>query len=410
MDKWFNSRWFVRGISLVFAAVLYIFVQVEIDQYDNDNDSRFFPNNNQEVATIEEMPVSIRIDEKNNVVSGVPQNVSVTLEGSASTLTATARQKNFDIYVDLEGMGEGTHTVELKHANVPRELKVYIEPKTIEVTIEERASEQFSITTDFINTDKLPKGYELGDSTVEPETVTITSSKGIIEQIAIVKVFVDVSGLKEPIDSREVPVNVYDTRGNELNVQVEPESVNVSADIHNPSKSVPVTLSTTGELPEGYTMSSISANVDKVKIYGTSDVINGIKKVSTKDINLSDISESGTIDVGLSLPDGAHVKENKTIEVDVELDQTKTLQDVPVEVNNAEDGQEVSFIEPNTSSMDVTIKGKQTEVGEVTGADIHATVDAGGLESGRHQLPVSLEGPENVELTGGYQEVTIEIT
>ncbi|GAA0594163.1 CdaA regulatory protein CdaR [Virgibacillus siamensis] len=409
MDKWFNSRWFVRGISLVFAAVLYIFVQVEIDQYDND-ESRIFPSGNEEVATIEEMPVSIRIDEENYVVSGVPQTVSVTLEGSASTLTATARQKNFDIYVDLEGLKAGTHTVELKHANVPRELNVYIEPKTIEVTIEERATEEFTVSTDFINTDELPQGYELGKSTVEPKTVSITSSKELIEQIAIVKVFVDVAGLKESIDSREVPVNVYDERGNELNVQMMPESVAVSAEIQNPSKSVPVTLSTAGELPEGYTMSSISANVDKVKIFGTSDVLKGIEKVSTKEINLNDINKSGTIDVGLALPDGAHLKENKNIEVEVELEQTKTLQDVPIEVENAEEGQEVSFIQPDASSIDVTVNGKQEAVSNITAKDITATVDAGGLDSGEHQLPVSFEGPENVELTSELQQVTIEIT
>ncbi|WP_174615458.1 CdaR family protein [Virgibacillus ihumii] len=409
MDKWFNSRWFVRGISLIFAAVLYIFVQVEIDQYDND-DSRIFPSGNEEVATIEEMPVSIRIDEDNYVVSGVPQTVSVTLEGSESTLTATARQKNFDIYVDLEGLEEGTHTVELKHANVPRELNAYIEPKTIEVTIQERATEEFTVSTDFINTDKLPQGYELGESTTEPKTVAITSSKDIIEQISIVKVFVDVSGLKEPIDNREVPVNVYDARGNELNVQMEPESVEVSVDIQNPSKSVPVTLSTMGELPEGYTMSSISANVDKVKIHGKSEVLTGIEKVSTEKINLNDINESGTIDVGLALPDGAHIKGNKKIEVAIELEQTRTFQDVPVDVENVGDGQEVTFIEPESASMDVTINGLQKPVSNVSAEDITATVDAGGLDPGQHQLPVSLEGPENVELTGEFEQVTVEIT
>ncbi|WP_077324157.1 CdaR family protein [Virgibacillus siamensis] len=409
MDNWFKSRWFVRGVSLVFAVLLYVFVQVEIDKYDS-NESRIFPSGNEEVATIENMPVNIRIDQEKYVVGGVPQTVSVTLEGSESTLKATARQKNFDIYVNLEGLDEGTHTVELKHANVPRELKVYIEPKTVEVTIEERASKQFTVTTDFINTDKLPQGYELGQSTVEPSTVTITSSKEIIDQIAIVKVFVDVAGLKEPIDNREVPVNVYDARGNELNVQMEPESVAVSVDVHNPSKSVPVSVSTTGELPEGYTMSSVSANVDKVKLYGTSDVLKGIEEVPTEDIDLSDLNESGTVEVGLALPDGVHVKNSKKVEVKVELEQKKTLEDVPIEVENLQDGQEVSFVQPESQSMEVTVSGKQKDVSATSAEDIAATVDASGLEEGEHVLPVSLEGPENVDLTGEYKQVTIEIT
>lgn len=408
MDNWFKSKWFVRGISLVFAVILYIFVQVEIDKYDND--SRIFPDNNEDIETIEKMPIDIRIDEEKYVVSGVPEYAAVTLEGSASTLAATARQKNFDIFVDLKGLEAGTHTVNLKHDNVPKKLNAYIEPKKIEVSIEERSSEEFDVAVDFINTDKLPKGYELGDYNVEPATVTITSSKSIIEQVAVVKVFVDVAGLKEPIDSREVPVNAYDAQGNELNVPIEPESVAVSVDIHNPSKTVPLKISTKGELPKGFALSSMSANVDEVKVFGTSNVLQSIEKISTETIKLSKITESGAIKVGLALPDGSHVKKPKSVEVMVELEQTKTVEDVPINVENLEDGQKVSFQEPEEGTMSVTVTGKQAVVEDIKADDFNIVLDAEGLENGEHQVPVTINGPENVTVKGVLQQATIVIT
>ncbi len=407
MDNWFKSRWFVRGISLFFAIVLYVFVQVEMDQYQND--SRI-PDNNEGIQSVENVPINIRIDEDSYVVSGVPEFSTVSLEGPTGTMTATARQQNFDVFVDLQDLEEGTHTVELQHSGIPDELTVYIEPKTIEVTIEERASEEFDVAVDFINTKQLPQGYEVGTAEVSPQKVTITSSREVIDKIAIVKVFVDVADLEENIDNREVPVNVYDASGNELNVKVEPESVAVSAEIQNPSKTVPVTLSTTGDLPEGYSLSSISANVDEAEIFATSDVLEGIEEVSTEEIDMSEITESGTINVGLALPDGANAPELEQVEVTIELEQTRTVEDVPIDVENLGEGQEVSFVEPAEPVMNITVVGNQSNVSELTAEDFQVTVDAGGLESGEHQLPVTIEGPEISEVDGQFDQVTIEIT
>ncbi|WP_164670739.1 CdaR family protein [Virgibacillus doumboii] len=407
MDNWFKSKWFVRAISLAFAIVLYVFVQVDTDEFQND--SRI-PDSNGDIQTIENVPVNIRIDSENYVVSGVPEVATVTLEGPTATLKAAAQQQNFDIFVDLENLEAGTHTVDLQQAGVSEDLTVYIEPKTIEVTIEERASEQFDVAVDFINTDKLPEGYELGESQVEPQSVTITSSRDVIDQIAIVKVFVDVEGLTESIDSREVPVNVYDARGTELNVRVEPESVAVSVEVNNPSKTVPVNVSTSGELPEGYSLASISANVDEVEVFAVSETLQDLEEVSTEDINLSEINQSGTIEVGLALPNGANAPDAETIEVEIELEQTKTIEDVPISVENLDDGQDVSFVEPAEPSMNVTVTGNQSDVSNITAEDIQLVVDAGGLDNGEHQVPVSIQAPDNIEVNNEFEQVTIEIT
>ncbi|TFJ92385.1 CdaR family protein [Lentibacillus salicampi] len=406
MDSWFKSPWFVRAISLAFAIGLYVFVQVEIDQYQND--SRLETNNSSDAQTVEDVPVNIRIDDENYVVSGVPEAVTVTLEGKTGALTATARKQNFDIFVDLENLDAGTHTVDLQHTGIPDELNAYIEPKTIEVTIEERASEQFDVALDFIG--QLPEGYEIGESQTEPGQVTITSSKEVIEQIAIVKVFVDVSEATEPIDSREVSVNVYDARGNELNVRVEPENVNASVDINNPSKDVPVDVETSGELPDGYSLSSISANTDEVEVFATNEVLQDIDGVSTETIDLADITESGPIDVGLALPDGASVPAIETVEVAVELEQTRTFETVPIDVENLGDGQDLSFTEPENEEMAITVTGDQADISELTADDFTVVADGEGLEEGEHEIPVTIEGPDGIEVNGEFEQITVEIS
>lgn len=320
--NWFNSKWFVRVLSLAFAVLLYIFVNIESGNSQNEA-SIFFPNENDEVETVEEVPVEIRIDSEKYVVSGVPEFVTVTLEGAASVLTPTARQRNFNLYVDLEKLGEGEHTVDIEHENVPNELSIYIEPKSVDITIEERATKEFPVSVDLINTDQLPEGFELGDPKVEPGTVVITSSQSVIDQVAVVKVFVDVAGVNEPINKREVPVNVYDSQGNELRVKVEPENVVVSVDVQNPSKKVPIKVPTTGKLPQGYSLSSIDANLEEVEVFATSDILEGIQEIRTEEVDLSEITKSTEQKVELELPEGVAAPEVDHIDVKIEVEEPK---------------------------------------------------------------------------------------
>lgn len=408
MDNWFKSKWFVRLASLAFAVFLYIFVNVTVNSSHSDPT---FSGRADQSQTLDDVPVEIRIDEQNYVVSGVPQFVTVSLQGSPGNLTPLALQRNFDVFVDLQGLEEGDHVVELQH-NISNDLTVFIEPKTIEVTIEERASEEFAVVADFINEDKMAPGYELVDYTLEPATVTITSSRSIIDQIGIVKVYVNLEGLDSSINNRELPVNVYDTQGNELTVRVAPENIQISAEVDNPSKSVPVSVETTGELPEGYALNSISANVDEVEVFSTSEVLDGISELSTEAIDLSEITESGTIDAQLSLPEGVNVPDMETIEVTVDVEQTFVFEGLTIEEENLPDGQAVTFVEPETAEMDVTVTGSEADIKGLTADDIRIFIDLSDLEPGEHQIPITIEGPDldDITITGELEEVTIAIS
>lgn len=407
MDNWFKSKWFVRIASLAFAVFLYIFVSVTVNS--NESESRLSGNSDQ-AQLLDDVPVEIRIDEENYVVSGVPEFVMVNLQGSPGNVRPLALQRNFDVFVDLRGLGEGEHTVELQHT-ISNDVSAFIEPKTIDVTIEERASEEFDVVADFINSDKLAPGYELVDYELEPSTVTITSSRSVIEQIGAIKVYVNLEGLEGSINNREVPVNAYDTQGNELNVRIDPESVQVSANIDNPSKSVPVTVDTSGELPEGYSLNSVSANVEEVEVFATSNVLEGITEIATEEIDLSEITESGTIETQLALPEGVNAPEMDTIEVTLDLEQTREFEAVPITEEELEDGQTVTYVEPESPEVNITVTGNESEIREWTAEDFSASINLSGLEPGEHTVPVTINGPENenITITSELEEVRIEI-
>lgn len=406
MDNWFNSKWFVRGISLAFAILLYVFVNVETT---TQSDS-LIPGgtDTDKVQTLNDVPVSIRIDGDRYVVSGVPEFVTVSLEGPNSVLTAVVMQRNFELYVDLEDLGEGTHTVDIEYARIPDEISVYIEPKTIDVSIEERATEEFVVDVDFINIDKLPEGYELGEPEINPETVTITSSRSIIDQIAIVKVYIDVAGLTEPINNREVPVNVYDSQGNGLSVRIAPESVVVSVDIYNPSKVVPIEVTTTGELAENLTLQSLTSEIDEIEIFAVTEVLETIEVIKTEEIDLSEITESTSVDVKLDLPAGVQVADEE-ITVNVDIEKTETFEDVPIEYEALGNGQDLTFLNPSDPFMSMTIIGDDKDVNELSRDDFQLFINIKDLGEGEHRVPVVIEGPDYIEASVEFEEVMIQI-
>ncbi|WP_068677490.1 YbbR-like domain-containing protein [Oceanobacillus sp. Castelsardo] len=407
MDNWFKSKWFVRLVSLSFAVILYIFVNTTVNSTQSDS---AVSSSNKETQTLDDVPVEIRLDDENYVVSGVPEFVTISLEGPPNYLRPIVLQRNFEVFVDLEGLEEGEHTVEIEH-EVSNQLKMTIEPSEIDIYIEERAQEDFEVSIDFVNQDKLPVGYELGDYTINPSEVTITSSRNIIERIGVVKVFVDVAGVKEPIKNQEFPVNVYDIQGNVLNANVTPEKVKVSTEVNNPSKKVKLNMETKGELPEGYSLISMKPKIEEVEVFATSDILAGIESISTEEIDLSQITETGVIKVGLALPEGVIVPEVETIEVSIELEQTKILEDVPINVDGI-DGQTVQFLKPKDKKMDVTLIGNEAEVGGITKDDIRLYANGSGLNKGQHNLPVEIEmeaESDDISISAELEQIQVNV-
>jgi len=405
MDKLFQSKWFIRVISLIFAITLYLFVTVETDTAQND--SSVIPGaSNNEVQVLDDVPLDIRIDADQYVVSGVPEHVKMTLEGKTSVLTPTARQRNFTVFVDLRDLEEGEHTVEIEYENIPDDLTAYIEPKTIDVIIEKRASRTFSVMVDFVNMDSLPIGYEIGEPEISPGEVTIISSESVIEQIAMVKIFVDVTDLKESIRNREVPVSVYDIQGNDLNVRIEPESVTVSVPVERPSKTVPLSVKTTGELPEEFNLEKLEAETE-IEIFGTKEILNDVTEISTEEIDLSKVDESGTYDAELDFPEGV-IANNETIEVEIELSETKVFKDIEIEPKG-QNADNVSFVNPNEPLVDIKAIGSDALIRELAKDDLSTSIDVGALQTGEHRVDLQIDGPDNITLEPEFKNVTIEV-
>ncbi|WP_337020575.1 CdaR family protein [Oceanobacillus massiliensis] len=100
-----------------------------------------------------------------------------------------------------------------------------------------------------------------------------------------------------------------------------------------------------------------------------------------------------------------------TIEVTLDLEQTREFEAVPITEEELEDGQTVTYVEPESPEVNITVTGNESEIREWTAEDFSASINLSGLEPGEHTVPVTINGPENenITITSELEEVRIEI-
>jgi len=413
MNDWLNKPWVIRVISL-FLAIL-TFLVISFDNQDTRSadvgsfDSIF--NNSRESETLEDVPVNIIIDDEKYVVSGVPEVVTMSLTGTVSVVQSTVTQRNFDVYVDLEGLSPGTHTVPIKHDGVSSRIDVSFEPENIEVTIEERGSGTYDVAVDYSNLDQMPEGFEIESATVTPQQVEITSAQSVIDRISSVKAFVDVEGIKESMTLTDVPVRIYDNEGNQMNARIEPGTVTVDLDVINPNKEVPIDVTTSGELPDGVRLVETFAQAENVTVYAPSSQLEDIEQVETEPIDLSEITETTTLEVALLVPDNATSLSRETIDVTVEVEEETetTLENIDITIDNVTDGLNATLVSPESGQIAVTFSGFPSDLEAMDVDQLDLVVNANNLDEGEYDRPLEYNQLDGIKVTLPLENVTIRI-
>ena len=407
MDKWMNSPWFIRIFSLLLALMVYVSVNIETKSNSTSRNTV----GQTGVETVADVPVVAYYDQENLVVSGIPQSVNVMLEGPKSIVTPTKLQRDFEVYVDLSKLPIGTHTVPLQYRNISEKLRVTIDPATITVTIDERVSKDFSVEVDFINKSQIADGYSPEQPIVKPDIVKVTGAKTLIDKVALVKARVDLEGVDETIE-RESKVTVYDKEGNVLPLDVEPSIVDITVPIKSPSKTVPFKTERKGKLREGLGIVKIEAIPSEVTIFGPKEKIEDIEFISGIEVDLSDITSNTILQVDVPIPKGVKAVDPAkiTILIEVEQEKERTFPTIPIEIVGLNDAYKAELINPEGGHITLTALGAESVLNAIQLKDIEVYLNVSELGIGEHDVPIEVNGPQNVRWKLPQKKAAIRIT
>ncbi|SDJ23852.1 CdaR family protein [Natribacillus halophilus] len=431
MDKLFNNRWFLRFVSLVIATMLFLMVNMD----DMGNQPGVFPAANSEQLTVEDEQLEVYYDDDQYAIVEMEDTVDLQLSGTQSALNLfQVTDPNYEVYVDLEGLGPGVHNVNVEYSDFPAGINITPEPESVQVTLEERETVSLPVEVEFMNEGAMDEGYTIGEPEVTPSEVDVQGPPSQLEDIDALQAYIDVGEAEATIEE-SVEVSVYGPYGEVLDLAAEPGTVDVIIPITPPSAEVPVEVLTEGTVDEDLEIVSLSSNPENVTIYGDLANIENIEAVETEPIDLSALTESESFDLDVTMPEGVDQVQPETINVNAEVEDeedgeeaTQTLE-VPLEVDNVPDDVEVSVPDvTDDEEFDVTVQGNEEEMDDFNEEDVRLYIDYEELdeeladeepdeienvddaEDAPYELPVHVEGPDGFMYQPENESLEVEIT
>ncbi|WP_312094558.1 CdaR family protein [Niallia sp.] len=438
MNKLFNivigKNWFTKVLSLAFALLLFSYA------YDpNESTTDVNVPGDSETAILEDIPVTAYYDTENVVVTGIPKTVTVTLRGPTVHIQQAKLKKDFEVYVNLANAELGSKTVPLLIKDLSDKIKATIDPETIKVSVKEKVTKEFTVEAEY-SSNSIEKGYAAGTPKVEPKTVKVTGAKEEIEKVAYVKANVNLDENTNEEVSQQAKVSVLDSSLNKLNVQVEPETVEVNIPVKRTSKTVPINIVEQGTPPANITIDSITLDKKEATVSGPEDVLKEVESTRVEvDLSTIEKDEELTLPVIISNgvtavdPELVTVKVKVTVEKEEQEQQeeedeqeqedqnseeatatenieTKTLSSVPIGIQGLNSSLEATIDNPSSSSTSLQISGEQNRIRELSASDFKLYIDLTGMDDGEHEVAIKVDGPEDIEWELAIDTASVSIT
>ena len=413
-----GNPWFLRIIALVLAILLFVSVKSDMDKNNMNTTST-------SVEVLRDVPVEVYYDDENSVVTGVPETVTVNIEGPSQQVFSTKVMKDYKVFIDLREVTFGKHTVPFSTENFSDKLKVRIEPVNVDVVIEERVSQEFNVELD-MNESLLAENYIVKSYDMEPKKVIVTGAKSIIDSIGYVKAtIVRDEGINKSFE-QEASIRVLDSDLNKLDVTVEPKTTQVKVKVEEYSKEVPIVLVPKGVPKEGVTVNGLTTDDKNIRLYGPRTVLDKIGQLQV-DVDVSKLEDTSSFDLKLAIPDGVTRLSLDKIKItadvtpapppDTEEEQAETVstveeksfEKVTVAVKGLPEMLVSNFETPADGIVSVVAKGTPEALENVQLNDVSVYVDAESVEIGEVTLPIQIDGPSNIEWATSASEAKLTI-
>lgn len=317
-----ENVWIVRLISLLVSILLFGYVYSE--NYGLSTTNRNDAISTLRSETISNLPIQINMDTDRYFISGLPETVMLNISGPESVIVQTLSASDFNIVTeDLDLLGPGRHTVQLRVENLSEELTYQIVPSRVNVQIEEKVTIESSVEVRF-DTDAVNDAYISKEPILNRESVIITGPASTVERID--RIYVRVPSENEITSTLKdtYVVQVEDEARNKLNVVVEPQEIEVEIPVEPYEKTVPIRLVQTGTPVSGKKYQLSLARTENVVLTGNQKLLADVDEVVVE-VDVSAIRSTVAVTAAVLPLDlaGTDVVP-KQVEVNVTVENTQT--------------------------------------------------------------------------------------
>ena len=244
-------------------------------------------------------------------------SVKIKVRGPRS-LFVSATADDFRAYVDLDGVEDGKQDCRVQTA-LPQGFElVEVAPETVTFDLDKIIQKQ--MRAEVIVTGASAAGTTVAKVTQNASFVTLEGPESAIESVVRVVGYVGLAGNSSDF-TLQVPLTAINADGREVQgVKVVPGSTEVSVQLARGLTKKIVTIHPVLQenLPKDYELGDVRTDPIKIEIAGDSKTIESLSAIDTEPIDLSKVTATKKLTVGLALPDGITVT-NREVNVTVEV-------------------------------------------------------------------------------------------
>ncbi|WP_152395389.1 CdaR family protein [Paenibacillus guangzhouensis] len=389
MDKWLNNANISKVIALLLGILLWAIVHMD-DRSPNQVSSLV------DVKVIDDVRIqTVGLDQSRYILKQMtPEVVRIQVRGQTSALTS-AMPEDYRVSLDLTGLGEGKHDIDLTY-EMPKGIQlVSMVPSRVTVEIEEMQTKEMDVS---IKTTGTPaKGYTVGQPIISPTNrVHVTLPASQMKDIHSVSATLPIDGEQKSVKQKRVKLTAYDKTGHEMkSAIITPPVVEVEVPITKPFKTVPLQINFIGQLPEGLAISSFTPSTNQVAIYGPQDVLDSIDFYDSIQIDLSQFKESTKLTMPLPVLGKVEKIEPNSVNFDITIVPAvqRVLDKLPITLTGASDQLKASIEEPASKSMSITVEGAPDVVNSLKAGDVQVIANLSDLPPGTHQVALQVNLP-----------------
>lgn len=401
IDRIFFKPQFTGIVSLIIAILLYVLVSSSAQMTSSVRSS----------IELNGIELDVLANTELYEISGLPDQVDAIVQGEFVDLTTTRNQGNYSVVVDLIGLSEGVHLVNLEPVDFSPRVRVTLSPSSAEVTIKRKISEEFNFDYDFINLNKLSREYVLSEPTFDVESVLVQASRETINQISFIKALIDVTDRTESFTT-EANLVAYDQEGLPMNIDIFPEVVTASVNLSSPNKQVPLVVNPVGTIPDNQSIESITLDEETITIYGSDQDLASINQIDIV-VNASTLtSDTNNIVHSITLPSGVKTASLERVQVEIKLAPTveQVIENSHVFIENNVNNYEVEFMDEEDGMIDVTLTGSQAMIDRIDFSQVRVSIDLRNITPGEHEVIVSVTGPSQyLDYSTSQSTILIEV-
>jgi len=394
LEKFLNRPLVLVYISLGLAITTFFLV-----------DSQVITLVETEAEILANQPVKVLYNKESYVVEGLVDHVDVILTGRKSALYLAKQLGEHEVVLDLSDYepSDSPRKVALTYNQTIDNINYKLDPAYVSVVIKKKESETQNVTYELLNESKLNEKFSVSNVSLDQTSVVVKGSKDSLEQIATVKALIDLSNNKftEAItyDIDNIPLVAYDKNGQVIeSVEIVPATLSASISFSTYKATVPVVVSTTGELVAGKSISSITINGKSnftVDIYGEKEEIDKIQSVPVIiDVNGRGTGGAFTYTASIQKLTGIRSMSEDNVKVVVAFgdEKQKTLNITNIRPINLGSGLIVN--RTNNEPISVQVKGVQSVIDSINEENISAYIDLANFGAGESEVDVKIENTD----------------